>query len=97
MKLVVVSVYDIVSQVFSPPMLYRSVAEAKRHFDDLCISPQSPLGSHPEDLKLMDLGRFDDCDGVFSQSGPAILLSSGRKGGEIHVLQPEKPAASSEV
>jgi len=96
MKLLVVSVYDIVSQVFSPPMLYRTEGEAKRQFEDACKNPQSIVGQHPEDLKLMRLGFFDDCDGMFLQDGPAVLLMSGIKGG-ANVVQLYQAPASAEV
>lgn len=87
MKLIVVSVYDIVSQVFSPPMLSRTEGEAKRQFEDAILNPNSVVGQHPEDLKLMKLGIFDDTDGMFEQGSVPVLLMAGYKGGDKDVLQ----------
>ena len=87
MKLIVVSVYDIVSQLFSPPMLSRTEGEAKRQFEDAISNPNSVVGQHPEDLKLMKLGVFDDTDGMFEQGSVPVLLMSGYKVGDKDVLQ----------
>ena len=75
MLLIVCSVYDTVSQVFSPPFLQRNVMEAERSFRDACS--QGACGKHPEDLRLMRLAVFDDTDGTFQQSSPPVLICSG--------------------
>ena len=97
MKLIVVSVYDIVSQVFSPPMLSRTEAEAKRQFEDAICNPNSIVGQHPEDLKLMKLGVFDDTDVMFEQGSVPVLLMSGYKAGDKDVLQLLKPSTETPV
>ena len=97
MKLIVVSVYDIVSQVFSPPMLSRTEGEAKRQFEDAICNPNSVVGQHPEDLKLMKLGVFDDTDGMFEQGSVPVLLMSGYKAGDKDVLQLLKSSTETSV
>lgn len=93
MVLIVASVYDVVSQVFSPPMLYRTEGEAARQFLDACNNPQSVVGSHPEDLKLMSLGCFDDTDGTFTGVTPK-LICAGVKRGEADVQLFEASSSS---
>lgn len=94
MKLQVVSIYDIVSQVFGPLLLFRSINEAKRSFQDACSRPD--VMEHPEDLKLMQLGTFDDNSGVVDQLSHHILICSGEKRGDkSNVLQSiESPSTS---
>lgn len=75
MLLFVCSVYDTVSQVFSPPFLQRNVMEAERSFRDACS--EGACGNHPEDLRLMRLAVFDDTEGTFQQSSLPVLICSG--------------------
>lgn len=75
MFLIVCSVYDTVSQVFSPPFLQRNVMEAERSFRDACS--QGACGKHPDDLRLMRLAVFDDTAGTFQQCTPPVLICSG--------------------
>lgn len=80
MKLVAVSVLDLVAQVFGPIMLYRSLPESKRDFENACRSPQSIVGDHPEDLRLMYIGDFDDCSGEFVSLVPVFVCNGIPKG-----------------
>lgn len=75
MKLLVLSVFDVVSQVFSPPFLQRNPMEAERSFYDACA--QGACGNHPEDLRLMRLAVFDDTSGTFASCDVPILVCSG--------------------
>ena len=75
MFLIVCSVYDTVSQVFSPPFLQRNVMEAERSFRDACI--QGAVGKHPQDLRLMRVAFFDDTAGTFQQCTQPVLICSG--------------------
>ena len=80
MKLVAVSILDLVAQVFGPVMLYRSLPESRRDFEAACRSPQSIVGDHPEDLRLMHIGSFDDCSGVFESMTPVFVCNGIPKG-----------------
>ena len=93
MFLIVCSVYDTVSQVFSPPFLQRNVMEAERSFRDACA--QGACGKHPQDLRLMRLALFDDTSGTFQQASPPVLICSGIPVGYIPELNsaPIEPAA----
>lgn len=86
MKLVAVSVLDLVAQVFGPVMLYRSLSESRRDFESACRSPQSIVGDHPEDLRLMHIGSFDDCSGVFESMTPVFVCNGIPKGHNESVL-----------
>ena len=96
MFLIVCSVYDTVSQVFSPPFLQRNVMEAERSFRDACS--QGACGKHPQDLRLMRLAVFDDTAGTFQQASPPILICSGIPVGYVSDVSNAliEPAASVE-
>lgn len=93
MFMIVCSVFDVVSQVFSPPFLQRNVMEAERGFRDACV--QGACGSHPSDLRLMRLAVFDDTEGTFQQSAPPTLICSGIPSGYSNpdISAPIEPAA----
>lgn len=96
MKLQVCSIYDIVSQVFGPLMLFRSLGQAKREFTDACLAGKT--FDHPEDCKLMHIGEFDDCTAQIEQLPHHILLMSGVKGGVDNVVPfVEQSSSSSQI
>ena len=66
-------------------------------FEDAISNPNSVVGQHPEDLKLMKLGVFDDTDGMFDQGSVPVLLMSGYKVGDKDVLQLLKPTSEETV
>ena len=78
-------------------MLSRTEGEAKRQFEDAIMNPNSVVGQHPEDLKLMKLGIFDDTDGMFEQGSVPVLLMAGYKAGVNDVLQLLKPTSETAV
>lgn len=76
LKLVVLSVYDVVAEVFLTPFFLKTDAEGVRGFEDACADQRTALFAHPEDYRLMRIGTFDDCSGVVSPETP-ILLRNG--------------------
>lgn len=63
MILRIFSVYDIKAEVFSPPFFMSTAGEAIRAFKDLVNDPNTTIGRHPEDYRLMALGTFDNGSG----------------------------------
>lgn len=52
---------------YMPPVFLRTSAEALRLLGDLTTDSSSPVGKHPEDFALFELGEFDDSTGKITQ------------------------------
>lgn len=65
MKLKVFSVYDIKAEIFNGPFFMSTNGEAVRAFKDLANDEKTTIGRHPEDYRLMCLGKFDNEKGEF--------------------------------
>lgn len=63
MKRFVFSVYDSVSQVYSPPMVHVTKGAAVREFEG-AVKSVDTFKSNPQDFTLYYVGRYDDCDGL---------------------------------
>lgn len=74
---VLVSVYDIKADFYSPPLCCKTVNEGLRIFQDACSTPGSTLSAHPEDYKLYRLGTFDDNSGRIAPTEPLFLSQGG--------------------
>ncbi len=57
------SVYDIAAASFQKPFFAGQAGEAMRSFCDICADDKHPLGQHPEDYTLMEVGVWDDQSG----------------------------------
>lgn len=95
MRLLISSVFDVVSEVYSPPMLHRTVGEASRAFLDACGNPQTFVGRNPTDMKLYHLGYFDDTTGSFESLNPPVFVCHGVPAGynPAEIPTPIEPAA----
>lgn len=58
------AVYDLKAKHFWPPYVSVTAATGIREFGDLVASERTPLGKHPEDYVLYQVGTFDDVQGV---------------------------------
>lgn len=67
------SIFDIKSEVFSPPFFMSSNGEAVRAFKDLANDAGTMIGRHPSDFRLMRLGTFDNATGEFTRDDPGSL------------------------
>lgn len=74
--MLLVSVFDSASGLFSAPMLVPSAAFAVRSFSDEVNRPESPMFSHADDYRLVSLGEFDDRKGTLS--GDQATLVRGK-------------------
>jgi len=61
------AVMDIIAGVFMAPYTARTKGEAIRMFTDAVNGGQSPMGEHPDDYVLHELGTFDSVGGVLEQ------------------------------
>lgn len=60
---IIFSVYDVASGTFQRPFVALKKGEAIRSFVDICADKSHPLGQHPEDYTLFELGSFNDQSG----------------------------------
>lgn len=67
------SIFDIKAEVFSPPFFMTTHGEAIRAFKDLANDPNTTVGRHPSDFRLMCIGTFDNCSGKFEAAELASL------------------------
>lgn len=75
-KKVLVSVYDKVSQLYSPVMTEINRDSAVRNFK-IGAKQNAQISACPQDYELHFLGYFNDETGcVYSQSEPEILLEA---------------------
>lgn len=66
MKLTIFAIHDIKADLFGPPFYMTTIAEALRAFTDLADDPNTTVGRHPGDYRLMQLGTWDNEKGVFN-------------------------------
>lgn len=65
MILRIFAIYDIKTEIFSPPFFQSTTGEALRNFKDLVNDERSTVHKHPEDYRLMCLGNWDNHTGLF--------------------------------
>lgn len=62
------SIYDVKTQVFSPPFLFHNDAQAMRELSRELNKPDSNVSRFPEDFELRDCGTWDDNLGTVKQT-----------------------------
>lgn len=77
MQLKVFSVRDEKAEAFAQPFFTVSTGMAIRHFGDWCRNKETPLGMHPEDYRLYEIGSWEDQLGRFINEETPRLVSSG--------------------
>ncbi len=68
------SIYDSASDAYMRPFFAQSNGAAIRAFSDLVVSNDHPVGQHPADYTLFEIGAFDDNTG---EIGPVVPKSLG--------------------
>lgn len=79
MKMSVYTIYDVASGVYMRPFFAKADGEAMRSFADLAVDPQHPVGAHPSDYTLFNIGSYDDNTGQI-QGGPPLKLMTALEG-----------------
>lgn len=74
MMMKVVAVFDIKAKAYMQPWFAGNVGSAMRAFGDEVSKEGSPLGRHPEDYQLFELGSYDDSTGLIIGASPCKLL-----------------------
>lgn len=73
MLLVIVAVRDSAADAYTVPQFVAHRGVAVRSFRDACNVKDSPLGQHPADYELYQVGVFDDSIGEVTAFGPEML------------------------
>ncbi|WNK14465.1 MAG: nonstructural protein [Microvirus sp.] len=60
----VFAVYDSKVQTYAQPFFVPTAAAALRSFADIAKDTTHPIGKHPEDYTLMELGTYDESTGL---------------------------------
>lgn len=64
MRMLIASVYDKGAEAYMRPLFFRSEGEAMRSWLDAVNDPESVFSKHPEDYILMQVGYWDEDNGV---------------------------------
>lgn len=70
MRYKIVAIRDRAADAYSVPSFVVAVGGAIRSFGDEVNKKDTPLGQHPDDYDLFELGEFDDSDGMFYANSP---------------------------
>lgn len=65
MKLQIIAIRDIATELYGSPAFVQTIAQGIRAFSDEVTKEGSPFAKHPQDYELWHLGEFDDNNGVF--------------------------------
>lgn len=76
MLLKAVSVYDSKAQVYFTPFFVNAVGAAIRSFGDEANKSDGPIGKHPGDYQLYEIGSYDDTTGTLKACVPMRLLGT---------------------
>ncbi len=78
------SIYDGKAEAFSQPFFAQSTGAAVRSFAEIANDSEHPIGKHPEDYTLFELGDWDERRGsVVLRTAPVAL------GQAIHLVVKE--------
>lgn len=76
MKLMVFTVFDKAVSAFLPPFFARSRGEALRSFTEASNDRAHNFSKHAMDYVLMQLGEFDDGNGLFKCHEPERVVAA---------------------
>lgn len=75
MKLFMYSIFDRASGVYDRPFPARSDAEASRSFGDIACDKNHPIGAHPDDFTLYNIGTYEDSKGALEGTDPVKVIN----------------------
>lgn len=75
MKQIVVAIFDSATGTFSRPAFMQARGAAVRSFIDEVgrVDENNTMNKHPDDFTLMQLGTFDDEEGVFENAREVLF------------------------
>ncbi len=77
MRLRAFSIFDQKAKAYMSPFFMSEVGMATRSFTDMVNKDDHPLGAHPEDYVLYEVGQFDDSTGLLAAyDGPELVITA---------------------
>lgn len=73
----VFAVRDVKAEYFLQPFFCDSTGEALRAFGDASNEPKTPMGSHPSDYVLYEIGSYDNAVGRVEPLALVRMLACG--------------------
>lgn len=70
------AVYDIKSELFSPPHFQETNGVAIRSFGEACLDDKTQMGKHPEDFSLYCIGDYNIETGEFTSLLKPLQISN---------------------
>ena len=70
MKVKIYSIYDSKAESYAKPIFADRVGEVIRSFGDIANDKSHPIGKHPEDYSLYEIGEWDDDAGTVENTTP---------------------------
>lgn len=70
------TVFDSKAEVYLVPFFYNTRGEAIRSFKDTVNDRSHPMGRHPADFTLFEIGHYDNETGI-CEAIPAFNLGNG--------------------
>lgn len=74
MNMLIASIQDSATELYSPPMFFRTEMEAKRMFINEVNNKESRINRNPEDYALYSVGIWNDEAGEIQGTKPTKLL-----------------------
>lgn len=68
------SIYDSKAKIWSRPMYVQETGQMIREFQDIANDKNHPIGKHPEDYALYQIGIWEDKHGIMTQLKESISL-----------------------
>lgn len=77
MKVRAFAVFDVKAQVYMPPFFFAERGQGHRQFFDIVQNKDHPIGLHPEDYSLFEVGQYDDATGLLEPyKGPELVCTA---------------------
>lgn len=67
------AIHDVKVKAYAAPFFMRTNEEALRAFGTACQDETTKFSKHPEDFTLVQIGMWDEQDGVIEGQAPVIL------------------------
>lgn len=77
------TVYDCKAECYLPPFNMKSRGEAIRAFTDTLNDGTTPMGKHPEDYTLFEIGEYDDTNAKITGMQAPVSI-----GGALEFMAP---------
>lgn len=77
MHMKVFSIFDCKTEAFAQPFFAVARGAAERAFSDIVNDANHPIGRHPADYTLFEIGEYDDREGVVVMYASKYAVGNG--------------------